>query len=87
MTDTSQGAFPSVFTVKAGDNLPDGSTAQGNHAFINTGMSLRDWFAGQALSGIITTCAGDHRGNGETVVQMFSRTAYELADAMLEARK
>lgn len=79
MTDNSQGAFPSVFTVKAGDNLPDGSTAQGNHAFINTGMSLRDWFAGQALA---TAYANDITSETKT-----AEYAYKVADAMLEARK
>lgn len=44
------------------------------------GMSLRDWFAGQALTGLLT------RGPG---VEMSSRCqqAYNYADAMIDFRK
>lgn len=56
-------------------------------ADVSSGMSLRDWFAGQALSGVIRMCAGDTRREGETIDEYFARAAYEIADAMLEARK
>jgi len=55
-------------------------------SFQDKGMTLRDWFAGQALVGL---CAGDNvyipKGCqwGETM----AKTAYEFADAMMEARK
>lgn len=40
-------------------------------------ISLRDYFAGQALSGLVARgCTVDHA----------TRTAYEIADAMLKAR-
>jgi hypothetical protein len=42
------------------------------------GMSLRDWFAGQALVGLAN--------RGQTVEEI-ATYAYELADAMLEVRK
>lgn len=42
------------------------------------GMSLRDWFAGQAISGAI----GKFR-----VAQTAAEYAYRVADAMLEARE
>lgn len=59
-------AFPSVG--------PDGSGYDG--------LSLRDWFAGQALTAILA---------GRTTVgcglwPTFARDAYEMADAMLAAR-
>ncbi len=50
------------------------------------GMTLRDWFAGMALQGILS------RGRA-TIGEMLTETpnvadaAYELADAMIEARK
>lgn len=44
------------------------------------GMSLRDWFAGQALAGL---CAY----NESAEPKVYAITAYCLADAMLEARK
>ena len=50
------------------------------------GMSLRDWFAGQALHSVILTCANDTREEGETRERMFAKKAYAIADAMLEAR-
>ena len=44
-----------------------------------TGMSLRDYFAGQALAGLLTHAM---RTPAEA-----SREAYQLADAMLAARE
>lgn len=45
------------------------------------GLSLRDWFAGHALAGLIAqTTKAD-------LAEEFSRQAYVAADAMLEARK
>lgn len=49
-------------------------------------LSLRDYFAGQALVGLIPTyqpASADGPVNGHTVVEQ----AYEFADAMLEQRK
>ena len=43
------------------------------------GMTLRDWFAGQALTGLT---ASDNWGS----VMSMARYAYELADAMLAER-
>ena len=43
------------------------------------GMTLRDYFAGQALAGIL---AGVSRDPGSIIAD----TAYRLADAMLESR-
>ncbi len=48
-------------------------------------MSLRDWFAGQALVSM-----GDRRWNGdhsETGTEKQARAAYRIADAMLAARE
>lgn len=67
--------------------LDDGGTAfprtiqRWNDTFESVdGMSLRDWFAGQALTGLLT------RGPG---VEMSSRCqqAYNYADAMIDFRK
>lgn len=50
------------------------------------GMSLRDWFAGQALPAVIETCRSDmiHAGG---FAEHFSTRAYAIADAMLKARQ
>lgn len=53
------------------------------------GMTLRDWFAGQAIGAIITSMAsGDYKSppEGMTGAQMLARDAYYTADAMLAAR-
>ena len=44
------------------------------------GMSLRDWFAGQALAGLVA--ATDRDGSKE----VYAMDAYDLADAMLKIR-
>jgi hypothetical protein len=53
----------------------------------HSGMSLRDWFAGQALAGVIDVCRGDTVGVGETREMLFAWKAYRIADAMLSARQ
>jgi hypothetical protein len=48
-----------------------------------TGMSLRDWFAGHALAGMMSHTGSYGMGNGP---QNISDRCYELADAMIKAR-
>mgnify|MGYP000888019546 CR=1 FL=1 len=52
------------------------------------GMTLRDWFAGQALAGIAANEAflvkTKELGDPKTIC---AKAAYEFADAMLAARK
>jgi hypothetical protein len=53
----------------------------GGYAFpsdTSTGMTLRDWFAGQALANV------DHDPD---LPEIAARAAYRIADAMLAARK
>lgn len=47
----------------------------------NPGMSLRDWFAGQALSGCIT------KPDAYSEHHNIAIEAYEIADAMMKARE
>jgi hypothetical protein len=55
--------------------LPMGSeTTEGNQ-----GMSLRDWFAGQALAGLIAQCNMPN--------EVYAKMAYSLADTMLQQRE
>ena len=51
----------------------------------DTGMTMRDYFAGQAVSQIIATCAHDTK-HGMSKADYFAGRAYEIADAMLKAR-
>lgn len=48
---------------------------------VHYGMSLRDWFAGQALAGILTSDEKSEMGLSDVV-----ESAFEIADAMLERR-
>lgn len=56
------------------------------------GMSLRDWFAGQALSGMEVHPDARHHptANDEAfsneMARIYARSAYRIADAMLAAR-
>lgn len=52
----------------------------------DTGMSLRDWFAGQALLGLLLGIRV-HPDMGIPSPETFAWDAYQLADCMLEARK
>jgi hypothetical protein len=54
---------------------------------VHLGMTLRDYFAGQALMSLPHLCAHDTLMNGMTFEQHIARNAYRLADAMLAARK
>lgn len=67
---------------------PDGNSAD------QGGMSLRDWFAGQALVGVMAS----HRPGDDWPAKAAARQgvepqdviaagAYDIADAMLKARK
>ena len=51
-----------------------------------TGMSLRDWFAGQALMGVIPACSQDTPIPGGSKEGLFALRAYAIADAMLKER-
>lgn len=73
-------AFPVLHSIdqdamQAHDGSPEHRI---NH--VGFGMSLRDWFAGMALQGLLAHGFESMRRNEVTQV------AYEYADAMLEGR-
>ena len=51
------------------------------------GITLRDYFAGQAIGEIISFCANDTPIKGESAPEAFARKAYEIADAMIAVRE
>jgi len=66
------GGFAFPMTASTGDPR-DG-------VYCQNGMTLRDWFAGQALQGILAgTRNGDKPAN-------WAKAAYLIADAMIKAR-
>ena len=51
------------------------------------GMSLRDWFAGQALTAVIRRGGAYLPSVDDTPEDYFARAAYAQADAMIAARR
>ena len=53
------------------------------------GMSLRDWFAGQALAGLYSSSAKvmQPEMDGIKGIQFVASVAYQIADAMLAERE
>lgn len=49
------------------------------------GLSLRDWFAGRALAGLLAF-PGTLEGNSTKFADVASTTAYKMADAMIKER-
>lgn len=72
-------AFPQTSLERSPFGIESAPPAEVHHR----GLSLRDWFAGQALAKMLSgrsvwTCA-----HAEDI----ARNAYEIADAMLKARE
>ena len=67
-------AFPSK-------TLTGASTAL--HDIYHPGMSLRDWFAGMALSGIMISAPDD----SELLDDDIAKWAYDIAEAMLAEKE
>lgn len=57
------------------------SIEEGKVSVIGSGMSLRDWFAGRTITGLVSSVAAPWNKP-----KVMARMAYEQADAMLEAR-
>lgn len=66
-------AFPQPVTVGPNDDLYPAYP----------GMTLRDWFAGQALTGLVAFDRPHAEGNKP---EHFGRWAYAIADAMIAER-
>lgn len=81
------------------DNTGDGGPAFGHAAYGPSddftgapGMSLRDWFAGMALQGLVATgksisLEADDIPEQVTYETLAARRSYKIADAMLKARQ
>jgi hypothetical protein len=86
--DSGGNAFP--YCVWVGDH----------HNGHNTGMTLRQWFAGMALQGMLSDPSPSSRGCAEAVAsnlatgrdistftKIITKAAYHYADAMIRAGK
>ena len=58
-----------------------------NGTYSNPGMTLRDWFAGQALVSMGPTVKAAPGATLQDVAESMASTAYVVADAMLAARE
>jgi hypothetical protein len=67
-----------------GPAFPMNTAARGEYIPQRDGMSLRDWFAGQALAGLLASEEPDFQMPSKAKL---ADTAYGYADAMLAARK
>jgi len=76
MTDKQEQTYFPAFPQDARD--------QNGEGFIYLGMTLRDYFAAKALSALIIANGPTPIGGWTTYAE---RTAYAIADAMMEARK
>ena len=66
------------------------NSVQPDFQYAEAGMTLRDWFAGQALAGMLALPSDPDTGNfhnncGEPFIGA-AEYAYRMADAMLAAR-
>lgn len=79
MTDETQ--------KNGGPAFPGGSFPE--HPQQPNGMTLRDWFAGQALTGMLAhgTRYRPRPGDPENWHEAIAKEAFEIADAMLAERE
>jgi hypothetical protein len=50
------------------------------------GMTLRDYFAAKAMQGLMGRNWSSHTGTDQELIDLWARSAYGMADAMLKAR-
>ena len=74
----SMGAFP-AFPMQE-------KSADGSHFHSHPGMSLRDYFAGQALIAVASRWQGTIGDIDGDAMERSAMMAYEIADAMLKER-
>ena len=65
-----------------GPAFPVENDANKEYNYVCKGMTLRDWFAGQALGKCLHEFWGEHDGTESATI-----AAYQIADAMIKARK
>jgi hypothetical protein len=79
--DNGGPAFPVVPPLDSAGDSPRG------YPYPDAGMSLRDYFAGQALAGMATWCPTARSAlNSPEALNARADWAYEQADAMLAKR-
>jgi hypothetical protein len=96
MSDTLKDGGPAFPCGPFGDTMHGEAGRQWHQHDRMPGMSLRDWFAGQALSGnLASQCKSSfwafnviqNEENNKEALQGVARLCYDLADAMLAQRE
>lgn len=77
---------PRRWTGDGGPAFPTDHSTNSEYTSIEGGMSLRDYFAAHALSGIIASLRETGVSVGGVVFAEEATTAYAFADAMLKER-
>ena len=54
---------------------------------VSNGLTLRDYFAGQALAGLCSHDFSDGSGTSEDSFVLFAKWSYDWADAMIAERE
>ena len=67
--------------------VPDSHHANGQVQYGANGMTLRDWFAGQALGAMLVNSKAKSESEVPSMLQLAGSFAYIAADAMLAARE
>ena len=58
-----------------------------NYPYSETGMTLRDYFAGQALNGFTVSSSANNEESLPLLMKLLAEASYLAADAMLAARE
>lgn len=81
----SVGDFDAMPMMMAFPSINPNYDGNWDERFEFKGMTLRDYFAGQALAGVLAN--GDGKDDDQLLRVIIATDAYGYADAMLEARK
>ena len=76
-------AFPRSYSVEE-----DGQLEKINYNYAQTGMTLRDWFAGQIIPALFNgiTMGALDQGDNPHFREELAKLAYQFSDAMLKER-
>jgi hypothetical protein len=86
MKDTGGSAFPHIRKATMGEQQAASARRETLLTVEESGITLRDYFAAKALPSCILQCNEDYK-DGLTFADYFAKKSYEIADAMIKARK
>lgn len=89
MSDTNKPENPPAFPCKVSNQNPDGSYQTGHYEWQQAGMTLRDYFAAEALQGILAANAPIYgtETSMPNVYEIRCNEAMKYANQMLKVRE